>query len=749
MKAISLNVIFIVLSFYLFSQFQCENWQIVFDGNNTSLSSQPFSRGIYYIDQTKGYALAGAAPPYKFVSNYINSNNWYIVSSFPDSMWLVDFRYSGNSNNFYFLANNSINNNNVNLSAAYFYSSFSSLPVLIANNGFSASSMDFINPTTGWVVGSNVWCNGNCSNIYKTTNGGQTWYPLNFPYYSLLGNVDFLNENFGVVCSEAGVVYKTNDGGQTWQNISPFFGTFTSVKIVNNDVIYLTGYKSLGGGNTKDYILKTTNSGLSWDTLYVGNNIYIEGIQILDNYIIAGGWEGKILFSENEGQTFNLETDAFGNYCYDGASIVKNNNGEVFIRVATSTCVTYGTPKIFEKLCLPTVYWHEQYAPAGVNFINEASFIDSLKGWAVTSWPPAQIIKTTNGGQTWSLIYSNSNQVLKDIYFIDENNGWVVGNDGLIMYTNNGGSNWTIQNSNTTQTLLSVYFINQQKGWACGYGGTILSTNDGGNTWVHQSAPVTEIFYSIYFINENNGAIAGDFGYVLTTNDGGNTWSAYQEIGKESKKIPTFYDVIMINSNKIIAVGTYSTIEISQDGGNTWTKYTLTADDITAIDFYDELHGYVVDVSANIFKTFDGGLTWHKLYTGNLLQEDVELLDVVTTDSNNVWVFGGFVMTNQAPKILHSNNGGGTPILSSNIIPSVPEIFITTNSFENEIIISFAEAPKSINLHIYNILGQLIYNQQSNEEKHLSISMSNFANGPYLIVVKTEKFNKVIKIIKN
>jgi photosystem II stability/assembly factor-like uncharacterized protein len=41
--------------------------------------------------------------------------------------------------------------------------------------------------------------------------------------------------------------------------------------------------------------------------------------------------------------------------------------------------------------------------------------------------------------------------------FLDSQNGWVVGEDGLVLFTNDGGQNWQVEQVNVTEHLLDVH----------------------------------------------------------------------------------------------------------------------------------------------------------------------------------------------------------------------------------------------------------------------------------------------------
>ena len=81
---------------------------------------------------------------------------------------------------------------------------------------------------------------------------------------------------------------------------------------------------------------------------------------------------------------------------------------------------------------------------------------------------------------------------------MDANNGWVVGWYGTILRTTDGGITWTPQTSGISTYLLSVCFTDINNGTAVGQGGTIIRTTDGGTNWFSQSGGTTNILRSVY-----------------------------------------------------------------------------------------------------------------------------------------------------------------------------------------------------------------------------------------------------------
>ncbi len=97
------------------------------------------------------------------------------------------------------------------------------------------------------------------------------------------------------------------------------------------------------------------------------------------------------------------------------------------------------------------------------------------------------------------------------IHFVDNNNGWAVGDSGIIIHTNDG-ENWSTQQTNSAYILTDVFFLNTLEGWAVGSGGTILHTTNGGSAWTQEGTGLTSsILTSVHFVSTINGNV----GYIV------------------------------------------------------------------------------------------------------------------------------------------------------------------------------------------------------------------------------------------
>ncbi|MEJ2054867.1 MAG: YCF48-related protein, partial [Calditrichaceae bacterium] len=91
---------------------------------------------------------------------------------------------------------------------------------------------------------------------------------------------------------------------------------------------------------------------------------------------------------------------------------------------------------------------------------------------------------STNAG--WHTIYQAADSVTyNEIFFLDKNNGWIIGNHATILHSVDGGINWKKEASpgRSSIGLNSVCFSNNQHGWIVGDDFEIYYTTDGGSTW--------------------------------------------------------------------------------------------------------------------------------------------------------------------------------------------------------------------------------------------------------------------------
>ena len=267
--------------------------------------------------------------------------------------------------------------------------------------------------------------------------------------------------------------------------------------------------------------------------------------------------------------------------------------------------------------------------------------------------------------QVWTPITGlPSSAALKSVKFIDISTGWVAGENGTILKTINGGSTWSLQSSGTTNTLRSIFFIDANNGWACGDLGTIIATNNGGTTWSPQSSPYTSQYNAIRFVNTTTGWLVGNGSVLLKTINGGTNWI------QQSNQGVGMWGLEMLSTTSGWICGGFNNTQgspslLKTTNGSNWVYQTnsgvssfLTFNDIR---FSDANNGWIVGGNGIIKHTVDGGATtWSSQFSGT----QYELLGVDFLNNNVGYACG------RQGIILNTNNGGATWSAQSSSITS-------------------------------------------------------------------------------
>lgn len=392
------------------------------------------------------------------------------------------------------------------------------------------------------------------------------------------------------------------------------------------------------------------------------------------------------------------------------------------------------------------------------NNLRAVHFPSSTIGYAVGN--DGTIIKTINGGTSWtSLTSSYPGFMFWDVHFVSPDTGYVCGESdpgfdpsglGTIIKTTDGGLTWTTSVSGSAIPMRDLFVINKDTLFACGgaegINGKIIKSYDGGTTW----SPIGPTYYDamlggLYFLNANNGFLGvyeSVFGTThpteaawLGTVDGGTTFSSLVITGSSS-----YWNFSTDFPDQNTGYSTRSTYAIdvvylrkTTDGGITWTENTIAGftGSIYCNDFLNASNGYIVGGSGVIKKTIDGGATWTTEISGTT--EDLHSVFFVSSAL-------GFAVGDNGKILKYSS--GVTDILESFetstalIYPTPSNDFFQIKNIEN-----------NHQLDIFNSNGQLILSQADIGESS-KIDIRKLPKGAY--IVKLSKKNEVIisKIIK-
>jgi photosystem II stability/assembly factor-like uncharacterized protein len=331
-------------------------------------------------------------------------------------------------------------------------------------------SASYIFPNgTGYAVGYS-------GTMLKTTDAGASWVTLPSLTDYDLETITFSDASHGIITGELGLILITENAGVTWTS------TYSTVTKKNLNAVCFpdqnTGYAAGGGGT----VLKSVNGGNSWQQL---------SIPVWDNFYSMFFNDPQTGYVAGAGGTMLKTTDGGGSW------------------TSLSTGFTHNL------ICL--------------------DFPDDQIGYAIGLDPgfsdSTYLLKTTNAGLSWTVktLGYGSNNAME---FTSVDTGCMAGYNGDIIKTTDGGNTWMPQGDFPGVYFYDICFPTKNKGFACGWS-AIYQTTDAGLHW--------DILYSgslgfsrIVFTDPQNGYALAKYGYndswgvLFKTEDGGTTWSDKQ-----------------------------------------------------------------------------------------------------------------------------------------------------------------------------------------------------------------------------
>jgi photosystem II stability/assembly factor-like uncharacterized protein len=295
----------------------------------------------------------------------------------------------------------------------------------------------------------------------------------------------------------------------------------------------------------------------------------------------------------------------------------------------------------FEEMGLSARFDTFQVGPPIAYLFDIACSPDGQKAWSVSLG--GGIIKTTNGGDYWSLVEGTDDLTLCDICRVDDDTLWSVGKRGIIIRSIDGGDTWESKSKPEFSGLdfRGSYFEDADHGWVVG-DEKVLFTSEGGANWTEQAQVAGVNLYSINFADNSRGWTVGENGTILHTTDRGTNWSP--QMSGTSVRLRSVDFVDLLNG---WAVGDDGWAIYTTNGGLIWTRKTLpTSNDFNNIDFVDSLHGWLVGLDGSIFYTSDLGVNWTPQ-----LSDSYYLLGIDFADTQTGWATGYH-------DIIKTTNGG-------------------------------------------------------------------------------------------
>lgn len=448
----------------------------------------------------------------------------------------------------------------------------------------------FINDTLGWV-------GTQSGRIYRSTDAGATWTLMQSGQSAsnYITAIQFVDENIGYAsCYGGGKVLKSTDGGLTWTSIAP------EPLVFIRDLHFFDALTGVAVGSA-GHVIRTTDGGDTWDFMPSNTTYNMVSLAVQGNNMVACGWWGHVLRSTDGGLTWTeqifgpdhttvtLTPSGFGLMGSIGRIFRTTDFGATwtFFKDGTSSAsinkISFvGTTGITANALRTTdggATWVNSGAGGGLGVHMNADGNGCRGGGGGTfghtsdlfatnspgvgpdvaircTWSLGGsthlvgggavyggIYRTTNNGVTWSHVLNVGNITISDLWFVNELQGYAVGEYGDSYRTTDGGITWSTMGGSGGHT---IFFTDEEYGWT-----RAGRTTDGGDTWTMMGGtPQSTI--SIFFTGRDTGYAVGTGGQVVRSLDGGITWANFLPAIFNA----SIHDAAYVDGRIIIAGGT-------------------------------------------------------------------------------------------------------------------------------------------------------------------------------------------------
>jgi photosystem II stability/assembly factor-like uncharacterized protein len=492
-----------------------------------------------------------------------------------------------------------------------------------------ATSLCFQNRNVGWLGGGNRIYPNIYDRLYKTTNGGQTWQRVNMFLRNSTYSILFRDSLNGFVIS-GNKLFKSTDGGISWGatyfTMSDYFyadaiGDF-NFHSPTNGFLTMVRYTGHHGATTSfiSKLMRTTDAGVTWT-------------QVTDRW----GTISYCRFSDDSnGVAFRPDI----NQLNLGFHVMKTTNGGrnwVDVMFLDNMDRTHYFPNDTILVSnavgsLITMIRHQPFANnnlAGtLNNVHDVFILDSLRAWAggVNGYDfghtsldnivgIGQMIKTTNGGQSWERCWSAEGYEMffKQVYslhFTDKMHGWFCLSAELVK-TTNAGQDWIsmrpfhVEPDNHIR-YRSVASLDSNRVWA--FGSHIIKSVDGGANWTRTSNVPNRLYWHGQVFNENDIVAISDSHFLASTN-GGTTWSV--------KPVPLNYNYwrkyAHFYNPQNGCIIEFLKVACTTNGGNSWHQTDLSSiwESYPKNVLFINENEVLISSSSGIYKSIDAGTNWH------------------------------------------------------------------------------------------------------------------------------------------
>ena len=316
----------------------------------------------------------------------------------------------------------------------------------------------FVDPQHGWAVGDR-------GTIWHTDDGGGQWQLQPSGVACRLESVFFLDAQTGWAAgghshpythTSTGVVLLTRDGGRHWhQDAKLLLPALKRIRFFDEKHGWAIGCPS---AMFPSGVFFTDDGGRSWAPLpgektagWLAGDFFAPYNGVLAD---RGGMAATV----RRGGIRPAQTPRFGLRALKRVHLVREVQPQLYgwmvgegglVMMTQDAGATWQTPP--------------GELPDGVpqQFDFSALAVVGPRAWVAGS-PGSRILHSPDAGRSWVALPTGQNLPIRGLCFVDEQNGWAVGELGTILATSDGGQSWHRQRSGGTRAALLGMFSEPQ-----------------------------------------------------------------------------------------------------------------------------------------------------------------------------------------------------------------------------------------------------------------------------------------------
>jgi len=332
-----------------------------------------------------------------------------------------------------------------------------------------------------------------------------------FPKPASIRSISALSNGIIFCIGSNHILAKSNDYGKNFKIIKWFDMTKPPGSIFMSGMVFLNDRESLFYGET-GHIFKSIDCGTTWNYVYPRDStkyvLYFANSTLFAHYFktekegfLVGKRQPQLDVQHHTTFTIKTEDGGLSWVATDkikahSMSFPNKNTGyavaDSILSKTTDGGETWITKTIFPAKSLMN-FWEVDFKTENLGFIHgrQGNYAtdDTLNFPYKTAY---RVLKTTDGGISFDTIATIGNRKLNacNVYFKNEQKGFVFGKGYDMLVTEDGGKNWSWQKIDTNRRQISsMKFLDVNFGIAGSAMDTVFITTDGGKNWISERVP--------------------------------------------------------------------------------------------------------------------------------------------------------------------------------------------------------------------------------------------------------------------